>query len=221
MCGLNNIYSRLKTRYGFGVHSPWAYDIITSLIMEKSTYYAYNELEDISERAYANLPRYSNKTNRFLFRMVNYFSPSSILEIGTGSGVSAVYLSVAKKSTPCVTTDTPHDKQSEVKCFLSPFTNVKPLFGSFQTIINDFFQHYGTLEFVHVAHTEKFCEVVETLLPMATPTTLIVVESVDSKPRAAWWKKLIKDNRVGVTFEYKGVGLLFFDFKRYKQNYLL
>ena len=189
--------------------------------MEKSTYYAYNELEDISERAYANLPRYSNKTNRFLFRMVNYFSPSSILEIGTGSGVSAVYLSVAKKSTPCVTTDTPHDKQSEVKCFLSPFTNVKPLFGSFQTIINDFFQHYGTLEFVHVAHTEKFCEVVETLLPMATPTTLIVVESVDSKPRAAWWKKLIKDNRVGVTFEYKGVGLLFFDFKRYKQNYLL
>ena len=97
MGGRNNIYRRFRTKYGFGVHSPWAYEIIISLIREKSAYYAYEELAKYSKNSPYSLPGYDEQTNRLLFRIVNYFSPSSILEVGTGSGVSAAYLSAARK----------------------------------------------------------------------------------------------------------------------------
>lgn len=221
MGGRNNIYRRFRTRYGFGVHSPWAYEIIISLIREKSAYYAYEELAKYSKNSPYSLPGYDEQTNRLLFRIVNYFSPSSILEVGTGSGVSAAYLSAARKSTKCVTIDMPHEKQREVRCFLDSFKNVESLYGDYLPLIDDFFHSNGCVEFAYVAHTGEFRQVMESLLPLVTADSMVVVGDVNSKDRACWWNRLIKDPRVGVTFEYKGTGFLFFDLNRYKQNYLL
>ena len=43
-----------------------------------------------------NLPHYREKTDRLLFRLVNHLQPRNMLEVGTGSGLSARYMSEAK-----------------------------------------------------------------------------------------------------------------------------
>ena len=76
-------------------------------------------------------------------------------------------------------------------------------------------------QFIHVAHTALWRQVVEMILPYATPETVIVVEDMGKKQKKEWWNGIIEDERIGVTFQTKKVGLLFFDHKMTKQHYVL
>ena len=85
--------SRFRYRCGYGVHSPFAFSLITDVIYEKMPYYAYASLEKeqkrlVRERGYS---RGSQKVNRFLFRLVNKVQPATIVEVGRPS-VASLYL---------------------------------------------------------------------------------------------------------------------------------
>jgi hypothetical protein len=76
--------SRFRYRCGYGVHSPFAFSLITDVIYEKMPYYAYSSLKKeqkkmIRERGWT---KGSQKVNRFLFRLVNRVQPDTIIEVG-------------------------------------------------------------------------------------------------------------------------------------------
>ena len=50
--------NRWLTGRGFGVHSPWAYDLIENVINERHPYYAYEDLYPYWEKAPQYLPQY-------------------------------------------------------------------------------------------------------------------------------------------------------------------
>lgn len=51
--------SRWLTGRGFGVHSPWAYQLIETVINEKRPYYAYEDLFSFWEAAPQYMPQYT------------------------------------------------------------------------------------------------------------------------------------------------------------------
>lgn len=61
--------ARVRRTRGFGVHSPFAYRFITTVWHQKSAYYAYAVLHE--------------RRSRKLFRMINFFNPGKIEQIGT------------------------------------------------------------------------------------------------------------------------------------------
>lgn len=85
-----NWCSRFRHRCGYGVHSPSDFFLITSIVYEKYHYYAYRVLKERGFPAY--LPHYRRKVNRLLFRLVNYFRPKSLIEVGIGNGASIGYM---------------------------------------------------------------------------------------------------------------------------------
>ena len=99
-------WSRLHRSSGFGVHSPFAYKFITCVLRERLPYYAYAELRTLRRgviAATSHLWRHpriiSYKNAKMLFRIVNYFNPRHILQLGTSYGVSsACMLSVSRQS---------------------------------------------------------------------------------------------------------------------------
>ena len=79
---------RIKHRKGFGVHSPFAFAIITEVIEEKTPYYAYVTLR----RAHAGRPNLPFKVASLLFRLADRFACQHSLVIGNDAGCALLPL---------------------------------------------------------------------------------------------------------------------------------
>lgn len=88
-------WRRHRRSRGFGVHSPFAYGFVTTVLSERLPYYAYEELEALrraivtSARSRWPHPRVmSLKNAKMLFRIVNHFNPHCLLQVGSHYGFS-------------------------------------------------------------------------------------------------------------------------------------
>jgi hypothetical protein len=107
-----------QTRHG--IHSPFVYSLLENIILDETPYYIYGSIEKIrsgmladkslikvtdygagssagtgSERRIADIAALSLKSKKYgqlLFRLVNYFKPPEIIELGTSLGISSMYL---------------------------------------------------------------------------------------------------------------------------------
>lgn len=217
--------NRFLTSKGFGVHSPWAYDLIEFVINEKLPYYAYDDLYAFWQKAPDWLPQYPQSRDELLFRLVNRFNPHSIVEIGTGAGVSTGYLASVNSRSQVVTIDEKHSSNKDVSRNLKKLKNITYLTGdvleTLQDIIDDANSQNSTIDFVHVAHTRNYREAVAMLIPAMGRDSVIVIEDLGKKEKREWWKSIIEDPRIGVTFQLSKLGILFFDQTKTKQHYLL
>ncbi|MBP5647460.1 MAG: hypothetical protein J6X21_08685 [Bacteroidaceae bacterium] len=213
--------NRWLTGRGFGVHSPWAYDLIENVINERLPYYAYEDLYPFWEKAPQYLPQYPQSRDELLFRLVNRFNPRFILEVGTGAGVSTGYLASVSGSSRVVTVDVPHPAVKEVLHSLRKFPNIEYISADILETVTGIMESGDIPQFIHIAHTSLWREAVGIIIPYAGPDTVIVVEDMGKKQKKEWWNGIIEDSRVGVSFQMKKAGLLFFDHRMNKQHYVL
>ena len=213
--------NRWLTGHGFGVHSPWAYDLIEYVIKEKLPYYAYDDLYKFWQKAPQYLPQYPQSRDELLFRLVNRFNPEFIIELGTGAGVSTGYLASVSSKSQVVTIDVKHSANKEVARNLKKIKDISYLTGNVMETLQDVLDSGQKIDFVHVAHTPLYKEVVQAIIPYMDKDSVMVIEDLGKKEKREWWKGLIDDERIGVTFQMSKVGLLFFDPGKTKQHYVL
>ncbi len=84
---------RYKRSKGFGIHSPFAFNFILRVLREQCPYYAYETIHSHRHHARKLAPTrrpriISYKNAKLLFRITCYFSPDTILQIGTSYGIS-------------------------------------------------------------------------------------------------------------------------------------
>lgn len=86
-------YHRSK---GHGIHSPFAFSFVLNVLRCRLPYYAYDDIENMRSLAISRTKSFwrhpkiiSLKNAKLLFRIVNYFNPSEILQLGTNYGVSS------------------------------------------------------------------------------------------------------------------------------------
>ena len=192
---------RFRHRCGYGVHSPSDFFLITSVIYEKMPYYAYDRLK--ASAGSKALPHYREKVNRLLFRLVNFYRPMVLVEVGTGNGDAFRYMKEARSSMDAVSLEGT-DWQETRRQLEKELADIKQI------------------DFLHIAHTPYYKEVFERLLPYLHERSSVVVGDIyTSKEREDWWKQLTNDERVRLTFDLYDIGLMFFDKKRYKQNFIV
>ena len=190
---------RFRYRCGYGVHSPSDFFLITSVVYERLPYYAYERLKKTSFSK--SLPHYREKVNKLLFRLVNFYRPGSLIEVGEGNGEAFRYMNQARTS--MVSVALKGVEKEETLCHLE--TELKRL---------------KKLDFLHIAFTPYYKEIFEIAFPYLHDESCVVVGDVyASAERKAWWKELISDERVRISFDLYDIGLLRFEKKRFKQNY--
>lgn len=188
---------RFGNRCGHGVHSPFAFDFITTVIYEKTPYYAYHELKQKSGGSTCPPCGSSGKINRLLFRLVNRVQPGNIIDAGNHSS-AALYLQYAKKG--------------------ARYVSVEEWAGYCP-------EEEGQVDFLYL-HNYADPVFVEKIffasLPYAHEKTLFVIEGIHrSAQMKALWKRAMEDERVGITFDLYDLGILFFDRTKLKQHYVV
>lgn len=212
---------RFRYRKGYGVHSPYAFSLMRDVILERGTYYAYSDLRWVRKEASARLPRYAQRIDKLLFRLVNRTAPTYILEVGTGSGISLHYLAAGRRGAQVVSLcgERPDERVAEL---ISSCPNAELLEGNELEVLAEELRLHETIDFLHVAHTEHYREVVSRCLRQVNDRSLFVIEGIHSSPdKHSWWKELQEDARTGITFDLYDLGLIFFDKTKFKQHYVV
>jgi len=85
---------RLRANNRHGVHSPFVYKLIDTVIYDYKDQKVYHEAEalNISGRETGGL---KPKVNQLIYRLAAYFNPATIIEVGTANSITTFYLQKA------------------------------------------------------------------------------------------------------------------------------
>ncbi|MCI1646781.1 MAG: hypothetical protein LKI39_14370 [Bacteroides sp.] len=192
---------RFRHRCGYGVHSPFAFNLITQVIYEKATYYKYKDLVKEQRKLASEKDKYwgrePKRVKRLLFRLVNYAQPYTIVDAGT-IAASSLYLKAAKEGVDYVAA-----------------SDLSELFLETDTPVDFLYLH----DYRHPDFVEKVFDVCAS---RTTDKSVFVMEGIGySKSMKMLWKRLLQDERTGISFDLYDLGILFFDKTKIKQAYVV
>lgn len=189
--------SRFRKRCGYGVHSPFAFSLITDVFYEKRAYYSYSDLSHKHKdyKCSSGEDYTCHKVNKLLFRLVNRCQPNNVIAY-CADKKTLDYLLYAKKSASLYNTS-----------ILEENTNL------------------SNVDFVFINKHGSSADTLRAFnffADKAKQNTLIVINGICySKQMKKVWSKIVNDNRSGITFDLYDVGLVFFDKKKIKQDYTI
>lgn len=224
--------SRMRQAWGFGIHSPFAFRLITKVIREKARYYAYDDVEEIGRTRVADtLMRrqkhlrklLSTSRGRLFFRLTNFFRPDDIIEIGSSWGISSLYLRLAERSARLTIVE----PIAEIGDFAERlFTEVGEQADFVRDPYNISLPAYlaserdGLYIVVNRQPKAQYRVLPRLLDPALDKPSFLIIDGIRSNSAAKeWWEALIKDERVRVTIDMKNVGFVCCNPKLNKQNY--
>ena len=190
---------RFRKRCGYGIHSPFAFNLVTGVIYEDGEYYSYHDLSLLRSAENTVL---REKDDRLLFRLVNHIEPSNGIIIGNLLGVTLDYL---------------HAGRHQADWY---FHRVNDVIGLRQTL-----EQLSTVHFVYIdALTDagNCLNLIDEILPYTCDKTLIVIRGIhSSKTIFSVWQYLLTLGAVRVSMDLHDFGLLYFEKRLNKENYVI
>ena len=94
--------------------------------------------------------------------------------------------------------------------------------GKYASLKEEKLEELKSVDCLHIAHTPFYQEVFEEALPYVQPDSWFIIGGIyESQEKRKWWKEVVADERVGITFDLYDIGLVFFNKNRYKQHYIV
>lgn len=230
---------------GYGTHSPFVFDFITQVLNRKNHYYAYETVEALreklkldkesivlddmgagsvvspaSERTIASLATHAAKSPKYgqlLFRMVNYYHPETIVELGTSLGITTSYLALGNLKANVITLE---GSTGVAKKALDNFRslqleNIRLVQGNFDNTLIKVLEALAKIEMVFVDgnhREEPTLRYFRQMLPyMATESVIIFDDIHWSEEMERAWNEISNNPRVMLSIDLFFVGLVFFN----------
>jgi predicted O-methyltransferase YrrM len=228
---------------GHGTHSPFIFQFITKVMGDRQDYPEYDKVETLrrqlqkdqtllaiedmgagssinktKERTIASIARHAAKPARFgqlLFRMVKYYQPSAILELGTSLGITTSYLSLAKPGAKIITLEgAPAVADKARQNFNSlQLSNVSLVEGNFDDTLLPAIQKLSTVDFCFVdgnhrrEPTERYFH---QLLPALHNDSILVFDDIHwSAEMEAAWETIRRHPSVTCSVDMFFIGVIF------------
>lgn len=209
---------KIRHHRGHGIHSPFVFDLITKVIEEKAFYYAYNDikhyLELFPEADYVNDKRF-----RLLFKLVNYFSAKKIVELGSATGISTLYLTASSSDISCMSVELNNEKrQFALNLYrnwerkIVQVTDLFPESNSKQDCVFINLRNYSVDPDLLISY----------VLNIVHEKSFVIIDGIRTNRKYQMlWKELLKKEEIIVSLDLYHVGILFFNKKYFKKNYKL
>ncbi len=220
------MWTRMWQRRGFGVHSPYAYRLITEVLREKAQFYAYDEIQSLLRQASKQKADYKvkKKRGRLLFRIVNRYQPEQILEIGSSGGVTTLYMQRACSHAAITILEPRAARVEETRRWLEARKCVAEVVGvsSWKEGIKEYMQKVEH-PFILVNHMSSYMYegLSDALRETLHPYAVVIVAGIGYKTPRKLWRSLVGDAKVRVAMDMKHSGLLLCNPRLNKQNYYI
>jgi predicted O-methyltransferase YrrM len=219
---------RLKAVTEHGVHSPFVFDLVTNVIYNRADYYCYKGIEALREQL-PNTKEISNaaKYDHLIFRLANYFQPSQTFELGTSTGITAIYMASASSKTT-ITTVAENSKIAEVaKANFKKLNlkNIEPLIENFDVAVSEILTKNGVLDFIHFSGDLSELATLNyfnKILSQTDNNSMLVFDSIyRSSQMKNVWTEIKNNNQVSVTIDLFNLGIVFFRKEQVKQHFII
>ena len=250
-----------KSKNEHGVHSPFVYELLTKCFYDKKKYPEYSVLKQYRKSLTANknfievtdfgagsrvfksnrrqiskiakTSGISAKRAELLFRIVNYFQPKSILEIGTSLGLAASALALGNTNAKIISLEGCPEtlKQCQIQFqILSSLTPLRDNFNNIKFINTEFSYHLKTqqptsynLIYFDGNHSEKATlDYFEFLLPAITNDSIWIFDDIHwSKEMENAWETIKNHTKVTVTIDTFQWGIVFFRAEQEKEHFVI
>jgi hypothetical protein len=213
--GLKLLY-KIRHHRGHGIHSPFVFNLITKVVEEKAPYHVYEDIRYALESAHIKKTSLS-KENKLYFRLVNYFSTQHILEIGSGYGITTLFLTAPSNNIVCTCLEPSAKKYNEAKKLYAIWDKNIRLYPGEKLVIPD---HKPDCIFINLNRFPLSDNIIQYLSDISYEKTFIIVKGIRTKKRnQALWKRIINMDSRTVVLDLFNIGIVFFDKTLYRWEY--
>lgn len=214
---------KIRHRKGYGVHSPFAYNLITKVIEEKSGYYAYQQIEGL-HRTLHDKQSLNKRRYRLLFRLTNRFKPQTIIEAGSEGGYSTLYL---QKGCPtaqhfCIEPD-PIKRAAAEQLLMRLPGKVTYINASIADGLSFLSEKGVQPHFIYLhplADARQYEAAFAQIAPLLNETCILVVDGIrQSKEILHCWEAWARNEKIRVTFDLYTLAIASCNPKLNRQKY--
>lgn len=249
-------YINASNSKGHGVHSPFVFNFIKFIKNDRKQYPCYKSIEKLrgallknnnwievedfgagstvlktKKRRIDKMAASSLKPKKFaqlLFRMVQYYQPQTIVELGTSFGITSSYMACGNKTAKLFTLEgAPSIANIATANFESlNLKNIELKTGEFTGTLPELFQQVAVIDFAFIDGNHRegpTLKYFETILLKATPGTILVFDDIHwSAGMEAAWETIKAHPSVTLSIDLFFIGIVFFrpEFK-VKQHFAL
>jgi len=245
----------LKAVDEHGVHSPFVFDLLTKVIKSPKHYYAFDEIEHIKkqlkssndsiqqiefgagshtlksvEKKIAQLAKtvsIPKSQGELLFKLVEYFQPKSVLELGTCIGISTLYLSLENKQRSVFTIEAnPDSAKLAQKLFKQLECNqINSFIGTFEERLDEVLQQMQQIDFAFIDGNHRYEPTINyyrKILPFTHENSILIFHDIHwSEGMQQAWEEIKNDDAVSISVDVFSMGFVFFHKGILKQHFVL
>lgn len=245
----------LASKNHHAIHSPFVFDLVTNIIYKKTSTNKTTEIESLrmalcennklisvkdfgagsninknKERKIKDIAKNSSKNKKFgelLYRIVKYFKPTEIFELGTSFGISTLYLSKANSNSNITTFE---GCKESAKIAIENFkkldcTNIDTIVGEFGETFSKKLAEKSNVNmlFIDGNHSEDATiRYFEESIKYSDQKTILIFDDIHwSSGMEKAWDYIKKSQKTRVTVDLFFVGLVFLDQKLSKENFII
>lgn len=167
-----------------------------------------------------------SKFSRFLLRLIEKYDCTEVVELGTSLGLNTLYISKASKVNITTLEGDPTIAQKAQGHF-NEFnrTNIKVVVGNIDKTLQNVINSYQSIDLAYIDANHRYeptLRYFEALLTKTHERSIIVIDDIHwSKQMAQAWKEIKTHRKVSVSVDIFDAGILFFDPKLEKEDYVL
>jgi predicted O-methyltransferase YrrM len=241
---------------GHGIHSPFAYDFVRHVLIDKRSFYAYQQVENLrqqllqnntilnvqdlgagsttdktNQRSIASIARHAAKSKKWaqlLFRIVHYYQPKYILELGTSLGISTAYMSLANPHARIITAEGSAEiaRQAQQNFQSLQCANIEQVTGNFDDTLPGILRSSPQLDLAFIDGNHRLEPTVHyfhQLLPKMHNHSMMIFDDIHwSEGMEQAWQTIQQHASVRLSVDLFFIGLVFFsDQFKVKQHFTI
>jgi predicted O-methyltransferase YrrM len=229
---------------GHGVHSPFVFEFITQVLNDTREFDCFRYIESIREelkndsaeidvpdfgagsrmqlnnkRKISAISRSSLKPKKYsqlLFRIVHFYKPENIIELGTSLGITASYFAFANPAAKIITMEgAPAVAYIAQKNFNRLYlSNIKIVEGNFDETLSSVISQFSTVNFAFIDGNHKnqpTLNYFNQLISVSIQSTILIFDDIHwSAEMEEAWNEIKQHQSVTLTIDLFFIGIVFF-----------